>query len=228
VKKNKTAQTEPKPQPIIKNIIFDLDGTLYASPEVFRKFAEAAYYTYAKVTRTPIEEAKKILEERRSELARQKGFSVPYTLALISFDIPIQTWHEENVAFFDPADYLSVNQALRDHLLALKRSYRLTVLTNNNQIQTRRIVQALGLDAVFNDVFTFNTFNLLKPDPGILGGVLKRLEARPDECLMVGDRFEVDLIPAREMGMRIYEVKGPEDILKLSRELIQNISINDH
>jgi putative hydrolase of the HAD superfamily len=221
VKKNKTAQTEPKPQAMIKNIIFDLDGTLYTSPEVYQKFAEAAYYTYAKVTNTPIEEAKKVLEERRAELARQKGFAVPYTLALISFDIPIQTWHEENVAFFDPADYLAQDPALRDHLLVLKRSYRLAVLTNNNKIQTRRIIQALNLDGVFNDVFTFNTFNLLKPDPGILMGVLQRLGARPEECLMVGDRFEVDLVPAREMGMRIYEVKGPEDVLKLNPELIR-------
>jgi len=221
VKKNKTATTEQKPQSTIKNIIFDLDGTLYVSPEVYRKFAEAAYYTYAKATHTPIEEAKKILEERRAELARQKGFAVPYTLALISFDIPIQTWHEENVAFFDPGDFLSPNPALRDCLLELKRYYRLAVLTNNNKIQTRRIIQALGLDGVFDDVFTFNTFNLLKPDPGILGGLLKRLAARPEECLMVGDRFEVDLVPARAMGMRISEVKGPEDILGLSRELIR-------
>ena len=206
---------------MIKNIIFDLDGTLYTSPEVYQKFAEAAYYTYAKVTHTPIEEAKKILEERRAELARQKGFAVPYTLALISFDIPIQTWHEENVAFFDPSDYLAPVPALRDCLHELKRFYRLAVLTNNNKIQTRRIIQALGLDGVFDDVFTFNTFNLLKPDPGILKGVLQRLAARPEECLMVGDRFEVDLVPARTLGMQISEVKGPEDILGLSRELIR-------
>jgi len=200
---------------LIKNIIFDLDGTLYNSPEVFRKFAEAAYYTYAKVTKTPIEEAKKILEERRAELARQKGFAVPYTLALISYGIPIETWHEENVAYFDPADLLAPDPALRDSLLELKKKYRLAVLTNNNKIQTRRIIKSLGLDGVFHDIFTFNTFNLLKPDPGILKGVLERLSARPEECLMVGDRYEVDLVPARELGMQIREVKGPEDIRKI-------------
>jgi putative hydrolase of the HAD superfamily len=200
---------------MVKNIIFDLDGTLYDSPDVFRKFAEAAYYTYAKVTTTPIEEAKKILEERRAELARQKGFAVPYTLALISFGIPIETWHEENVAFFDPADFLVLNQPLKDCLLELKKKYRLVVLTNNNKIQTRRIIQALGLDGVFHAVFTFNTFNLLKPDPGILKGVLNELNAKPEECLMVGDRYEVDLVPARELGMKIFEVKGPADICKI-------------
>ena len=200
---------------IIKNIIFDLDGTLYNSPEVFRQFAEAAYYTYAKVTKIPIEEAKKILEKRRAELARQKGFAVPYTLALISYGVPIETWHEENVAFFDPADFLAPNPALRDSLLKLKKKYRLVVLTNNNKIQTRRIIKALGLDGVFHDVFTFNTFKLLKPHPGILKSVLERLAARPEECLMVGDRYEVDLVPARELGMKIFEVKGPDDIRKI-------------
>jgi putative hydrolase of the HAD superfamily len=215
VKKIKNAPIEQKSQGSVKNIIFDLDGTLYTSPEVFRKFAEAAYYTYAKVFKSPIEEAKKILEDRRAELARQKGFAVPYTLALISFGIPIETWHEENVAFFDPADLLVPNPGLKCSLLVLKKKYRLVVLTNNNKIQTRRIIKALGLDGVFNEVFTFNTFNLLKPDPGILKGVLERLGARSEECLMVGDRYEVDLLPARELGMKIFEVKGPEDIGKI-------------
>ena len=38
---------------------------------------------------------------------------------------------------------------------------------------------------------------------------------QPNECLVVGDRYSVDLIPAQDLGMQIYEVKGPEGIEKL-------------
>lgn len=204
---------------MVKFIIFDLDGTLYDSPEVYQKFAEAAYHTYAQVNMVPEETARRRLEERREELKRQKGFAVPYTLALISYGIDIETWHRMNVAFFNPADFLKPDEMLRKSLLEMKQKHRLAVLTNNNDIQTRRILDKLNLAGLFDHVFTFNSFHLLKPDPAILKNVLMVMKARPEECLMVGDRYEVDLIPARDLGMQTCEVKGPAGVIEIGRRL---------
>ncbi len=202
---------------MIKYIIFDLDGTLYESPEVYQKFAEAAYHTYAQVNCVPEETARRRLEERREELKRQKGFAVPYTLALISYGIDIETWHRMNAEFFNPADFLKPDEALRSSLLEMKKKLRLAVLTNNNDVQTRRILEAIGLTGIFDHVFTFNSFHLLKPDPAILKNVLAVMKAQPEECLMVGDRYEVDLIPARNLGMQTSEVKGPAGVVEIGR-----------
>uniref|UniRef100_A0A7C4TD41 HAD family hydrolase n=1 Tax=candidate division WOR-3 bacterium TaxID=2052148 RepID=A0A7C4TD41_UNCW3 len=200
---------------MIKVILFDLDGTLYKSSEVYQKFAEAAYFTYAKIKKTTIEEAKEVLEKRREEMKKEKGYAVPYTLALLEFGISIEQWHRENIAYFNAGDYLMKDEKLRGALIKLKEKCKLGVFTNNNRIQTERILKAIGVEEIFDYIFTYESFNLIKPDPEIFKLVVKRLNARPEECLMVGDRYYVDLVPAKEQGMQIYEVKGPEDIPNL-------------
>lgn len=202
---------------MIKVILFDLDGTLYKSDEVYQKFAEAAYYTYAKIKKTSIKQAKEILEKRRDEMKKEKGYSIPYTLALLSFGIPIEEWHKENIKFFNAGDYLKRDDRLKEILSKLKDNYKLGVFTNNNRVQTERILKALGIEKLFDFKFTYESFNLIKPDPEVFKHILKKIDVKPQECLMVGDRYYVDLVPAKEQGMEIFEVKGPEDIYQLLR-----------
>jgi putative hydrolase of the HAD superfamily len=204
---------------MIKIILFDLDGTLYKSTEVYQKFAEAAYHTYAKIKNTTVDEAKQVLEQKRDEMKREKGYAVPYTLALLSFGIPIEEWHRENINFFNAGDFLKEDQNLKDILGILKKRYKIGVFTNNNKIQTERILKAIGIYELFDYIFTYETFKLIKPDPKIFKMVLKTLNLKPEECLMVGDRYYVDLLPAKEQGMEIYEVSGPEDIKSLLKIL---------
>ncbi|MEO0095371.1 MAG: HAD family hydrolase [candidate division WOR-3 bacterium] len=200
---------------MLKVIIFDLDGTLYTSNEVYQKFAEAAYYTYAKLKKSTIEQAKEILERRREEMRKERGYAVPYTLALLSFGIPIEEWHKENIKFFNAGDFLKKDERLANILSKLKEKYKLAVFTNNNRIQTERILKALGIEKLFDYIFTYESFELIKPNPEVFKKIIKELKVKPEECLMVGDRYYVDLLPAKEQGMEIHEVEGPEDISEL-------------
>ncbi len=200
---------------MLKVIIFDLDGTLYTSAEVYQKFAQAAYHTYAKLKKSTIEQAKEILEKRREEMKKERGYAVPYTLALLSFGIPIEEWHKENIKFFNAGDFLMKDEVLKKILTKLKEKYKLAVFTNNNKIQTERILKALGIEKLFDYIFTYESFELIKPNPEVFKKIIKELKVKPNECMMVGDRYYVDLLPAKEQGMEIHEVKGPEDISEL-------------
>jgi len=204
---------------MIKNIIFDLDGTLYNSEVILKKFAEAAYHTLAKFQNISLEKARGLVEQKRVELKKERGYSVPYTLTLISYGVPIEFWHQENIKFFDPRNYLDKNENLVKSITELKKRYRLAVLTNNNSTQAERIIEAIGLKGLFDKVFTYNSFKLLKPDPNFLKKAAAEMNAKPEECLTVGDRYNIDLTPARDLGMQAYEVKGPEDIEKLTDNL---------
>ena len=42
----------------------------------------------------------------------------------------------------------------------------------------------------------------MKPDRAILDNFLNRTGLRPVECLITGDRVDVDLIPAKRLGMK--------------------------
>lgn len=205
---------------MLKTILFDLDGTLYNNTEVRDKFAAAAYHALAKMRKIPVEEARKLIEETREKLREKHGFPVPYTLTLVRFGMPVETWHRENIAFFDPRDYLSANGELKEVLSELKKRFRLAILTNNNEVQANRILQALNVQDVFDRVFTYNSFRTMKPNPKFFKEAAKAMGVKPNECLVVGDRYSVDLIPAQELGMKIYEVKGPDDIKKLITTLL--------
>ena len=200
---------------MIKVILFDLDGTLYNSTEVRKKFAEAAYHALAKLKDITVEEATSLIEDTREKLKEKHGFPVPYTLTLVRFGMPVENWHKENIDFFDPRDYLSSNGELREMLLDLRKRCRLAILTNNNEVQAGRILQALKVKDLFDRVFTYNSFKTMKPNPQFYKQAAKVMEVTPEECLVVGDRYSIDLIPAQNLGMQIYEVKGPDDIPKL-------------
>lgn len=200
---------------MLKVIIFDLDGTLYKSPEITRHFADAAYHALSKFKNIEVEEAQRLLEEKREELKKVYDSPVPYTLTLKTFGLPIERWHEENVAYFDPRDYLKKDTKLQRSLGTLKEHFRLAILTNNNTIQTQRILEALGLEGLFEKIFTYNSFKLLKPDPQFFQRAAENMGVEPEECCFVGDRYNVDLNPAKGLGMKIYEVQGPEDIYHL-------------
>ncbi len=204
----------------LKTILFDLDGTLYSSAEVRDKFAEAAYHALAKLKNIPVDDAKNLIEDTREKLRAKHGFPVPYTLTLVRFGMSVETWHKENIAFFDPRDYLSANGDLKEMLHGLKKRFRLAILTNNNEVQAKRILEALNVQDVFDRVFTYNSFRTLKPNPEFFKEAAKAMGVKPNECLVVGDRYGVDLIPAQDLGMKIYEVKGPEDIKKLITALL--------
>jgi HAD superfamily hydrolase (TIGR01549 family) len=205
---------------MIKVILFDLDGTLYKSPEIRKKFAEAAYHALAKLKNISVEEAKTMIEGTREKLKEKHGFPVPYTLTLIRFGMPVELWHKENIKFFNPRDYLSQNGELKEMLSGLTKRCRLAILTNNNEIQAQRILEALNVRDLFDRVFTYNTFKTMKPNPDFFKKAAKEMGVKPKECLVVGDRYSVDLIPAQDLGMQIYEVKGPDDIKKLITALL--------
>ncbi|OPX17695.1 hypothetical protein BXT86_05130 [candidate division WOR-3 bacterium 4484_100] len=190
-----------------------MDGTLYCAPELRKKYADAAYQTLSHYKKLDPSQARIIVEEKKKELEKQAGGSMPYTLTLKSLGVPIEVWHKENIKYVDPGQFLVPDMKLKKTLKFLKKEYKLAIFTNNNDIQTERVIQALNLKSLFDRVFTYNSFKLLKPDPEFFRRAMAQFEARPEECLIVGDRYNVDLAPARNLGMQIYEVKGPRDII---------------
>ena len=55
--------------------------------------------------------------------------------------------------------------------------------------------------------FTQDDFSITKPDPRYFEQIAKKAGVDPTECLMVGDRVDKDIIPAKQVGMQTILVR---------------------
>jgi phosphoglycolate phosphatase len=80
---------------------------------------------------------------------------------------------------------------------------KMAVLSNKPVGPSRTIVEALGLQKYFFQVYGGNSFHTKKPDPAGVHALLSEAGVRPEETVIIGDS-EVDVVTAR--NARIYSV----------------------
>ncbi len=93
-----------------------------------------------------------------------------------------------------------VEEALR----ALHPQYQLALATNARDSGSELVRAALrraGLE-LFDCLFTARDLGATKPDPCFFRAVLTQLGCRPEEVVMVGDDYEVDVLGAKDAGWR--------------------------
>jgi putative hydrolase of the HAD superfamily len=83
-----------------------------------------------------------------------------------------------------------------------KRGVRLGVVSDAPRAQVWQRLCSLGLQHVFDAVIAFDDTLQRKPDPAPFRKVLERLDARPEETLMVGDWAERDVVGGKSLGMK--------------------------
>ncbi|HXN73236.1 MAG TPA: HAD-IA family hydrolase [Candidatus Acidoferrales bacterium] len=84
--------------------------------------------------------------------------------------------------------------------LALLEKHPMAVLTNKPVNFSRAILDGLGLSRYFRFVYGGNSFEKKKPHPMGVETLLRQLEAKPEEAMIVGDS-EIDIQTARNSGI---------------------------
>lgn len=90
---------------------------------------------------------------------------------------------------------------------ALQPHYTLGVVSNfygNLQVVCREF----DIERFFSTMIDSAVVGVRKPDPAIFRLALERLAVRPDDCTMVGDSYERDIVPAKEAGLSTVWLKG--------------------
>ncbi len=75
-------------------------------------------------------------------------------------------------------------------------------LAANQPAATIGVLDAHGVGQFFRHREVSGTHGFKKPDVRLFLRCCGELEVRPDECIMVGDRIDNDVAPARLLGMR--------------------------
>lgn len=203
----------------LQALIFDMDDTLYSSPELKGAYRQAACDLVAEVKGIDGPEAKALYDRTRTVLAARCGYTPTNTLTLREFGIAWETWRNQSIRAIDPRRFLRQDLELVTTISILSSRYRLGLLTNNNRVQTDRILEILGVGSFFQAILTVSETGKTKPDPTLCFTMARLINVPPEACLAVGDEEGIDLIPARATGMRTYHVRHVSDVHWL-RELL--------
>jgi HAD superfamily hydrolase (TIGR01549 family) len=93
-----------------------------------------------------------------------------------------------------------LRRGVRPALEALSYRYRLATLSNNASM-IREVLRDYRVDRYFSIMGISESVGYAKPDPRLFQYVLDEARCRGDEVMMVGDRIDIDIVPARAFGM---------------------------
>ena len=187
----------------IKSIGFDVDGTLYRVPEPMS-----------------IDVSKEVIAIAAKELGRSDDdFAEEYvarreeyrsnTMTLNSFGLDGERIFQ---AVFDrtPLErYVKKDERLIAMLVALKKKYRLFIISNGSGVQIGRKLVALGVNAKwFDPIVSCYEKGWVKPEPAPFLTAIESLNLKPEEIVYVGDRTDVDMDAAKAVGMKTIFVGG--------------------
>ncbi|RLG57907.1 MAG: haloacid dehalogenase [Candidatus Hydrothermarchaeota archaeon] len=104
-------------------------------------------------------------------------------------------------------------------LLKLKNKYKLGVISNGLAVKQWEKLVALGLHHFFEVVVTSQEVGYEKPQKEIFEIAIKKLKLKPEQCVMVGDRLDIDIAGAKLAGMKTIRIKkGKYAKMKPSKE----------
>ncbi len=200
----------------LKAIIFDIDSTLYTNAEYAFEQVDCQVRRFASLRGITNDQARKMVADYRKKYAKENGGKkVSLSNTLLSFGVSIEQSVQWRRELIEPADFLGTDKRLQEALAALGRRYKLLCVTNNPLLPAQKTLDALGVADLIEVLVGLDTCNLSKPakEPFVLAA--KKAGTDPASIVSVGDRYDLDLAPALELGMGGILVRGVADVYRL-------------
>jgi HAD superfamily hydrolase (TIGR01549 family) len=94
-----------------------------------------------------------------------------------------------------------------------ENGYRLGLISNSTAFSIEAAEKLGFLELIDYKVFSFDV-GIIKPDPRIFERMLEISGFEPNEVIMVGDKMDDDVLPAREVGMNAIHFRSWEQLKK--------------
>ncbi|MCC8073358.1 MAG: HAD family hydrolase [Clostridiales bacterium] len=120
-----------------------------------------------------------------------------YTEAANALNLKTTKWHSEDEFLYPD----TINT-----LELLSEKYKIGIIANQ-PLGTQERLRKMGIDKYISLVISSAEENVSKPDLKIFKLALDRADCSPDNSVMVGDRLDNDIIPAKAVGMKTIWIK---------------------
>jgi len=94
----------------------------------------------------------------------------------------------------------------KEILEQLGQEYELGIIANQLPGLEERL-KDFGILDYFDAIFSSAEFGLAKPDPAIFKLALQKTNCLPHQAIMIGDRLDNDIVPAKRIGMKTIWIK---------------------
>jgi len=200
-----------------KAVLFDMDNTLYTHDEYARTQIDLPVERLAQLRGKTFEEMNaQISEYRKNWAATHGGKAISLGNTLLAFGVSIEEtviWRKE---LYRPEDYLVTDKKLHSVLEKLASRFTLAVVTNNPVSVAQRTFSVLGVDDILQKIVGLDTCYRSKPDKIILEKAAEICNVEPQNCISVGDRYDIDIALPLELGMGAVLVDGVDDVYTLA------------
>lgn len=205
----------------LKAIIFDIDSTLYTNASYAFEQVDCQVREYAKTLGITADQARKKVADYRKKFAQDhNGSKVSLGNTLLAFGVPIEQSVEWRKSLLEPKNFLSYDQKLVDELSILQKHFKLICVTNNPILPARKTLEALGVNDFFPEIVGLDTCFKSKPAIEPFMTAVKLLGVKCEECLAIGDRYDMDVALPLELGMGGILVSGVSEVYQLHQSVL--------
>lgn len=192
---------------MIKNIFFDYNGTIINFKACEIEAIKLAGHDYGRIIKydeiVRYQEINAALWERYNagEISRDIVLNERFETFLreINLKIPAEDFNETYLSKLDNLFILEPH--VTETLELLSKKYNLYVITNGVQQLVMNKLYNAKLACFIKDVFTSERSGYHKPSCEFFSYCLNTIEAKPEECLIVGDSLTSDIIGGINSGI---------------------------
>lgn len=201
----------------IRHVLFDIDDTLFPSSE----FAELARKNAIRsMISMGVDNNEDRLYRMLIRIIEKKGSNYQNHFddlcRVLRIKKPAKYVAAAIVAYHNTKTSIMPFPQVPRVLIKLKETgYRLYVATNGSAIKQWDKLIRLRLALYFDDVFVSEEIGEEK-GKGFFRTVLHNLGAKPEECMMVGDREDADIVPAKSLGILTVKLRHGKHARKRS------------
>jgi putative hydrolase of the HAD superfamily len=180
----------------VRCVLFDLDGTLYDSPEYSDRLETEIVRFVSERVALSESDTKELLNQRRKQLGT-------LTRTIQSLGIDRNAFFDAMAARIEPSHHIPVDPIVHSVLEMLRqRGFRVGLVSNSGRPLVRKILAAIGLEEDLFDVIVTSTEAEPKPSPQPFQLATEKLACAVEEIVYVGDREEAEIRPARHFGLK--------------------------
>lgn len=206
----------------VRVLIFDIDSTLYTNEEYAHEQIDSQIRHFAALRGITAQQARAMIANFRKEwAANHSNQKISLGNLLTHFEISIEESIEWRKNLFNPFEYLKKDERLIETLKNLSSRFYLICVTNNPVLPAKKTLEALGVLEFFPNVIGLDSTKKSKPAKEIfdlavnLAGKHTAQKIKYENCISIGDRYDIDLALPLKLGMGAILVDGVKDVYEL-------------